>query len=417
MQSIRDSGHYRLHGLLSVSDVACGGPHDLDALLRKARDQLTSFPDRIDAIVGFWDFPTVLMMPILREDLGLRGPTLESVLRCEHKYWSRLQQKEVVPDCVPLFTLVDPFASPSDVRLSFPFWLKPIKAHSSLLGFRIRNQTELLGALARIRAGIHIFAEPMNAIMRHAVLPNEVAWVHGGYCIAEKIISHGRQCTLEGFVFDGDIEVYGVVDSIRARNRSSFIRYEYPSCLPLSVQSRMKDIARRVVARSGLNWSPFNMELFYESARDHISLLEINARISKSHSPLFEKVDGVPHDEVMVEVALGKRPRFPMREGKFRHAAKFMPRVFNPPPDAILLDVADDAEIKSIEERFPGTHIELSVTPGMKVSASHHRDSYSHQLATIFMGANSHTTLMKNYAACLRALRFQVGSPENAHVS
>ncbi|PBO28010.1 hypothetical protein CLM84_22600, partial [Streptomyces albidoflavus] len=33
--------------------------------------------------------------------------SLESIVRCEHKYWSRLVQREVAPEAVPGFGLVD----------------------------------------------------------------------------------------------------------------------------------------------------------------------------------------------------------------------------------------------------------------------------------------------------------------------
>jgi hypothetical protein len=71
----------------------------------KARDTLRSFDGPIDAVVGYWDLPSIVMLPILRREFGLRGPTLESVLRCQHKYWSRVEQARAVPDEVPGFAL------------------------------------------------------------------------------------------------------------------------------------------------------------------------------------------------------------------------------------------------------------------------------------------------------------------------
>ena len=68
-----------------------------------------------------------------------------------------------------------------------------------------------------------------------------------------------------------------------------------------------------MIARAGLDDTPFNMEFFFHERRDAISLLEVNARISKSHSPLFDKVEGVPHKEVMLDVALGRKPDDPAR--------------------------------------------------------------------------------------------------------
>jgi biotin carboxylase len=406
LRSVRHADDYAFHSLLEYSEIAGALRFDMERLLDKARSQLRAFSGSIDAIVGFWDFPTILMIPILRREFGLRGPTLESVLRCEHKYWSRLEQMKVAPEIIPGFALVDPFddRAAEKVDLKFPFWIKPVKAHSSLLGYRIRNRCDLDHALSEIRKGIYRFAEPFDVIMSYAHLPDEIAKVDGSKCIAEEIISAGRQCTLEGYVFEGDAEVYGIVDSIRGPNRSSFERYEYPSSLPRPVQRRMKALARKVIGFLGLDDSPFNLEFFYEEARDRLSLLEINARISKSHSPLFDKVEGVPHNEVMIDVALGKRPDFPAGHRRFRHAAKFMPRLYGNHERERVAKAPDEDELRAIEARFPGAEIQLHVHEGMRLADLMHRDAYSYELAAIFIGASSRPALMRDFKAIFRAL-------------
>lgn len=412
LRSVRHSHDYAFRSLLDYSEIAGALRFDMEGLLDKARAQLRAFSGSIDAIVGYWDFPTILMMPILRRELGLRGPTLESVLRCEHKYWARLEQKKVVPDVVPRFALVDPFdeRAAEKVELRFPFWIKPVKAHSSLLGYRIRNRRDLDHALSELRNGIYRFAEPMDVIMGYADLPEDIAKVDGSKCIAEEIISAGRQCTLEGYAFAGKAEVYGIVDSIRGPNRSSLERYEYPSSLPVPVQERMKDLAKRVIEFVGLDNSPFNMEFFYEAAGHRLWLLEINARISKSHSPLFDKVEGVPHKEVMIDVALGKRPDYPARQGRFHHAAKFMPRLYGDHERERVVNAPDEGELRAIEARYPGSEIQLHVHKGMRLADLIHRDAYSYELAAIFMGASSRAALMRDFKAIWRAVDLKFAS-------
>ena len=66
----------------------------------------TRFDGRIDAIVGYWDFPVSTLVPILGERYGIRSTSLESVVKCEHKYWSRLEQQKVI-DRHPRFGRVD----------------------------------------------------------------------------------------------------------------------------------------------------------------------------------------------------------------------------------------------------------------------------------------------------------------------
>lgn len=410
LREVRHSEQYEFHGLLDYETVTKDVNVEVDDLLREAFAELDAFPGSIDAIVGYWDFPTVLMMPILRRRYGLRGPTLESVLRCEHKYWARVEQSKLGLDVVPPFALVDPFdeAASREPPIPFPFWIKPVKAHSSKLGFRVRSRDDYRHAIEEIRAGIRYFAVNLNQIMKYAELPAEIQAADGRHCIAEGIISEGRQCTLEGYVFKGVPEVYGVVDSIRGPNRSSFERYQYPSTLPLGVKRRMIDIAKRVITSTGLDDSPFNMEFFWQRQTEKISLLQTNARISKSHSPIFYMVEGVPHKEVMIDVALGRKPEYPVGAGRFRHAAKFMLRRYDCDNADVVAAVPSEADLARIKQRFPSTEIRVHVSPGMSLGDLHFRDSYSYELAEIFVGADSQRKLMQAYREIAATLEFSI---------
>lgn len=415
LQNVRHAERYAFHGLLSLEEITTAPRFDAEALLDKARRSLSNFHGRIDAIVGYWDFPSIVMLPILRREFGLRGPSLESTLRCQHKIWSRIEQARAMPDQVPRFAAIDPFAANlAEPPLAYPFWLKPVTSHSSILGFRVTNEADYRHALDRIRAEVHRFAEPLSVLMRYADLPPEIADVGSAACIAEEIISTGLQCTLEGYVFEGETEVYGVVDSIRGPNRSSFERYEYPSALPDPVKARMRDTAAKVLAQIELDDTPFNMEFFYDPDEDELSILEINARLSKSHSPIFDKVEGVPHKEVMIDVALGRKPDYPARRGAFRYAAKFMPRLYGCSEDELVIHAPSEAECRALEARYPGTEIQLHVRSGMRLGDLHHADSYSHELGAIFMGADSREALHANFERLFKEMDIRTGLPGKA---
>ncbi len=407
MQRLKNGGPYRIHGLINYDEIVHAEKYPVERLLREAIEALQSFDGAIDAIVGYWDFPTSTILPLLRREFGLPGPSLESVLKCEHKYWSRLEQRKVAAECTPKFTVVNPFAEPSPAKLDleYPFWLKPVKSHSSHLGFKVSNAKDLRQSLAVIRENISRIAEPFNYILAQARLPPEIAAVDGNFCVAEEIISSGRQCTVEGYVCQGEVVVYGTVDSVRERtHRSSFARYQYPSRWPARVQQRMTEVIRKVISHIGLDNTPFNVEFFWNARTDRIWLLEINTRISKSHCPLFEMVDGQSHQKVMIEVALGRKPDFSLRQGRFRCAAKFMVRKFE---DAAVAVVPNAQEVRRVEEEFPGTRVQVQVQEGMKLSQLRHQDSYSYEYAVIFMGADTPPQLLKKYRSCLETLCFR----------
>lgn len=400
LASIRGAGHYRFHGLLDE-------PHgyDVPGMLEQAESELKAFDGRIDAVAGYIDFPISTMLPILCSRLGLRSPSLESVLKCEHKYWARVEQKKSIPEAIPGFAAVDPFDDEAldNLELSYPFWIKPVKSSGSFLGFRVGNRKQLDRAVGVIRQHIRQLGEPFNFVLDQLELPDEIARVDGNHCVAEEIIG-GRQCTLEGFVHDREVYFHGTVDSIRVPRSSSFARYEYPSRLPKAVQGRMQEIAARALKHVGFDQSGFNVEFFWDEDRDRIWLLEINTRVAQHHSDLFEKVDGTSNHEVPVKLALGEGPEIPKREGRFRRAAAFFLRAW---ADARVTRIPGGDEIEALAQRFPGTIVHPQVQAGMQLSELHEQDSYSYNLAIVYMGASNRRALRDNWVECARALRFE----------
>lgn len=408
MTQLRHTADYSFYGLLPLDEVVNADRYSISKLREDAFRELDRFSGSVDAIVSYWDFPSSALAPLLRRRYGLPGPTLEAVLKCEHKYWSRVEQLHSIPDCVPRFQALDPFADDpvSDVELAYPFWIKPVKAHSSQLGFHVDDSDALRRVLPIIREGIGRFGEPLQDILQYADIPDNIATVTGHHCILESIVSAGHQCTLEGYVQGGEVHVYGVVDTIRhGRYPSVLTCYIYPSQLPETVQERMIQCTRQLMEHIRYDNAPFNIEFYHEPQNDQIWLLEVNSRLSRSHAPVFMLVDGAPHLQVMVDVGLGITPRMPRGEGRYQLAAKRMMRVFH---DGIVRSIPSDADIARVEEMFPGTIVEINVREGMKLSDLLHQDSYSYELAVVFLGADNHQQLQERYDLCEEMLPFTI---------
>jgi len=404
LSTVSHAEEYAFHGLLE--EPHADADYDVPGYLAAAERELEAFDGPIDAVVGYMDFPISTMLPLLCERYGLRSASLESVLKCEHKYWSRLEQQAAIPGHVPRTVAVNPFdgSSVAAIPFAYPYWLKPVKSSGSQLGFRITDTPTLRRAIGEIRGGIAKLAEPFNFVLDRIDLPPEVAQVDGYQCVVEEIIG-GRQCTLEGCVFEGEVLYHGIVDSIRAPNRSSFLRYEYPSRLPRVVQNEMMEIGRRILGHVGFDNAGFNVEFFWDRPRDRIWLVEINTRVAQHHSDLFEKVDGVTNQEAPIQVALGRRPNMPHRQGRFRRAATFFLRRYS---DARVTRVPSSEEVAAIERDIPGTVIHLQVAPGMRLSDLFEQDSYSYALALIYVGADSEKQLLERYRDIVDRLQFEL---------
>jgi len=406
LERLPGADRYNFLGLVANEEVEEPATYDIPAIIAAAEAQLDAFEGSVDAICGYIDIPVGTILPILARKYGVPSPSLESVLKCQHKYWSRLEQAKVIPEAVPHFALFDPFeADPLErIGLDFPFWIKPVKSAGAYLGFRVDSREQFREKLAVIRAEIKRLSEPFGYLFSLADLPEDMAGVEGHNCIAEEIIG-GHQCTLEGFVFEGEVSVYGVIDSVRYPESSAFLRYEYPSSLPGSVQARMKDLVGRALGQIGLDQSAFNAEFFWDEAADRIWLLEINTRISQSHSDLFYNVDGASNHLAMVEAALGRRPHMPQRQGAFRRSAKWYVRRFG---DAYVEAVPGPGDLAAVQHRFPEARIRINVRPGMWLSELVEQDSYSYDLAWIFLGGNDTPDLETRYRQALGLLPFSL---------
>lgn len=378
---------------------------DPPQLIDRAIKTMESFEGSVDGVAAFFDFPATTILPILADHFHLPGPSLESVLKCEHKYWSRLEQAKVIPAHIPKFQLVDPFDDEAAGQIKFlpPFWIKPVKSFHSYLAYRINDFSFLKQILPVIREKIGFIGQPFRELMEQYGVPREMARA-GAQCLAETA-TEGSQCTLEGYVYNGQVEVYGIVDSIREMDRSSFSRYEYPSSLPKNIQQRMVVVARIVIQQLGLNNTPFNMEFFFDQTADRVYVLEVNPRISQAHGDIFERVHGISHHRVMLHLALGEKPLPLEKQGMYDLAAHFMVRVFDP---GTVMGVPGREDIERIKAKIPGCHAEIAVRPGQHLMDLQGQDSYSYEIAHVFVGGADQQDILDKYQACLNELDFDI---------
>ena len=401
LEGLPEAADIRFHPLLECDELLELDQLDLPARIAEARALLRDFDGGVDAVVGYWDFPVSTLVPVLCRELGLPGPTLEGVLRCEHKYWSRLEQAKAIEE-VPAFALVpldgDP-RPPDDVPL--PFWLKPVKSVSSQLAFRVDSEDDFRRAVREIETEIDEFSGPFDLILEQAELPPEIAEVGGRACIAEEA-AIGRQFTVEGYCTGDEPRVYGVVESVLYPGSSNFLRYEYPAPIPGEVDDRLVRASERVMRHVGLGSGSFNIEYFWDEETDRIRLLEINPRLSQSHAEIIELVDGTSHFHAMVQLALGREPQMRHREGKYAVAGKFFPRVFR---DGVVTGAPGAEDVERVVRDLPGV---LSVVPsieeGARLSELPHQDPYSYALGEVVVGADDREQLVARYDACLDAL-------------
>lgn len=408
METLREAKALNIHELLSVDTAVEAEELSFNQLFEEIKAKLDSFSGSIDGIIAQWDFPTSVLVPLLCQHYDLPSPSIKSVLTCEHKLWSRLEQQKVIPDVVPAFCGVDPFKdNPIDqVTLDFPFWIKPVKAFSSHLGFRVENQAQFDHAIGEIRLGIRQLGDPFNEALAYADLPEEIQALDGNSCIVEEIVK-GVQAAPEGTVFKGEFNVHGIISQPKSDgSQTLFDRLEYPSNLPEHVHHKMVETAKMFLTHIGYDNGCFNAEFMWDEATDNLWLIEVNTRISQSHSEIFVLVDGMSNHEVAIDIALGQRPSLLNRQGVAPVAAKcFIPYAHE---DGIVTRVPSQENIQALQQRLPHTDVCLDVAPGQRLGDLLHQDSFCYRLGTLYITGNNHEEIEENYKFCLDFLDFEI---------
>ena len=404
--SIKGASNINFHPLLDYWEIRGCDEYPVEDLINRCEKRLNRFEGSIDGIIGYFDFPSTDIVPIICKKYNLPSASIESVMKCENKLWARMEQKKVIKNYMPEFRGFKPedVHGNDQLDMSFPFWIKPVRSFKSYLAFNIINENTLLQGIKKLKNSVHKITDPFRFLLGYAKIPDDFKPFLDHSCIAENLLT-GSQCTVEGYVYDGEVICYGIVDSICDEDRSPFTGYEYPSLLPEYVKEEIINISTKIMTHIQYGNATFNIEYFYNQVDDTVCLLEINPRCSQSHAHLFEKVDGVSNLAVMVDLALGRKPQFKKGAGLFNCAAKYMVRVYE---DGVITKIPGEKDIEKLKKIIPDAEIKILADFRTRLSDLENQDSYSYELMDIFIGAKSPKDLAQRYNTCLEMLQFSM---------
>lgn len=378
------------HRLLETEDV------DLDELLAAARAELEAAEAPVDAIIAHWDFPTSVLVPILAAEHGLPAPPLSAVLRCEHKYWSRLEQHASIPDCTPGFAVFDPCdrdAGRAVADLSFPLFVKPVKSFSSQLSAVVHDLDEFEQVRADMEQRGNRLGGALDRALERVELPPELDGIPGTAAMAEEL-AVGHQYAVEGSVHAGQVAIHGSFDMLMDPRTHRLQRLILPASAPGHVLDWMIDACERYLDRVGFDDGCFNAEFLWEAEHDRLRVVEFNTRMSQSHSDLFAKVDGLSNHAVALDVATGSAPRSTPRRGRFAVAEQI--HVSTDRAGTVRATPGRD-ELLALREQFPDTIVEFLVRTGDELGGGVFEHGGVHDLAIVYHGAPDRPTLDRQH--------------------
>jgi biotin carboxylase len=358
---------------------------ELERLLARARAGV------IDGVASTDDYPGSAMAAIVARELGLPGLRPEVNLLCQHKYRARLAQRAHVPEAVPEFVLLGEGERPA----AFPVFVKPVKSFFSVGARRVDSAADWAEAVRGLPPA-SFFAPFERLAAKWAGLPAD-----GRHVLIETPLI-GSQTTVEGYAWNGEVHVQGVVDSIFYPGTMAFERFEYPSSLPETVQERMADVVSRLLRGIGYAHGQFNVEMIHDPVADRVFVVEVNPRMSSQFADLFEKVDGTNGYEVLLDLAFGREPRPRRRQGRYAMAASCVLRRFS---DARVARLPSAAEIEALGRDHPDVRVESLATEGLRLSQQM-QDGHSYRYALLDIGGSDRRDVLAILAECLRGLTF-----------
>lgn len=375
------------------------GNEDLFAMVEDIKSRYENV--KFDGVLCTQDYLGNICAALVAQELCLSGPSIVSILSCQHKYYSRLLQRQAVADSTPRFGLIDPDRineSLAALPVRYPFFVKPVKSYFSFGAMCIKSEDELKRSLLHLLPA-KAFLKPLNDVLkRHGFAYS------ADYLLAEELLE-GNQVTLEGYVYNNKVYIVGIVDSIMYPGTISFEHFEYPSCLSAAVQRRMKNIAQKVILYIGLNNTFFNIEMMYNSKTKQVHIIEINPRAAAQFADLYEKVDGLNSYDTMLALATSSPlPKQVKHKGRYRIAASFALRQFQ---DGMVIKAPSQQDIDRVLQLFPDARIQVHVNQGQKLS-DELQDGKSYVYAILNLGGSSKKNLKSVLERCKLLLPFDI---------
>jgi hypothetical protein len=291
-----------------------------------------------------------LAAALVAEAAGLPGTPVTAILACQHKLHARRVLEQVCPEAnLPFAPLDARYGGPVPDGLTYPAYVKPVKAAFSVLARRVDSQADLHRHTRFGRRELWVIrhlVEPFEQVARQR-LPQ----AGSAHRLLVEAPVQAAQFNLDGWVHQGRAHALGVVDAVMYPGTQAFMRWEHPSRLPATVQARALDVAQRFLSAVGFSHGMFNVEFFHDPVTDRLTVIEVNPRLASQFSDLYRHVHGLDPHAMSLALALGQDPAdLPRSAPVAGAAASLVYRAFVPgasPP------MPGPAQRAALAQRYP----------------------------------------------------------------
>lgn len=291
-----------------------------------------------------------LCAAMLAEKMRWPGSSVEAVLAMQHKLYAREVLQRVAPEANVAYARLDAdYGADIPDGIDYPTFVKPVKAAFSVLAKTVHSRQDLFDHTRFGRSELWVIrhlVEPFEKIVRQR-LP-EAGTAHS--LMLEQCL-RGRQYCFDGYCFDGKVRRLGIVDAIMYPGTDAFMRWEYPSHLPESVQAQAEDVAARFLDEVGFSHGLFNMEFVVDERSGQVKVIEFNPRMAAQFSDLYARVDGLRLHEMALALSHGIDPAsLPTDQPSANCACSFVYRSFD---EKAVVNMPMAAQQDAFEHAYP----------------------------------------------------------------
>lgn len=301
--------HCLEHSCLQTTPPLLKGQVDLVAFCQDAIAYAQTH--HIKAVYYSFDIGN-LVAAVVCQSLNLFGPRLESVLQCFHKFYAReIDSSPPGYSVVQLENEKEIFIDQRTVnRLKFPVFVKPVCSSYGMFSGKVDRPEELQQVCKELARSYQPYWQMYRALFQEFVDATKypLAVTSQVPLLVEELIS-GQSLTCDGFVYKGEINFVGLVDTIEAED-GSVDCYAFPSQVSQAQQKAIYERVANFIQDSGLDNSFFSAEFWLQEQNSPI-LIEMNARMSATFCSLYQHSLNLNLPKAALKLAQGICPQIP----------------------------------------------------------------------------------------------------------
>lgn len=350
----------------------------------------------LDGVVGVTDEPSIVAA-LLAERLGLTTTPPVSIYRAQNKAVFKQFATQVAPAHPPTFVLTRPAEGAEIVGEElFPAFIKPARGSLSVDSYLVHSPDHLHSVLKSVFRKRRQLVDWAELFFQHWAQPDDPP---SRSFLLQPFID-ARQFTVDGWVCQGQMGLFGVTETVYTPDRKSFERFDCPAHLRAPVYRELEAMLTQLVALLEYDNAVFNMEFFVTDNEDIIPI-EFNTRLSIQFSPLWRQRFTKSNIDVMLEIAIGRTPD-PQPLPQPRRASSCVLRTYQ---DQLVTAVPTPTEIATLKAAGYLESVRLLADVGTKLS-DYKQDAYTYRYALIDIAGNTHKDILRKLEYVKQHLHF-----------